>query len=414
MLSLHKLVLAEKAGTQPRSKTKVELESHAVGNDKADLESHAASKSSTPPPRVTKLNDKFDRKSALPVKEGKLDQDLYASSPDKSLRRRLWDAVVSGKCTRCNGPHLRVACPKQPRQGWEDDFEKDNFFTKPPPAAKKQVRVQLTGNSLNLPVPEILSVMSPRGRCLVDTCSDVSIARRDVLAGVHYTGPDRDVLVGHLGGETLLRNAGTFELGQSDGAAPVMLTDVYVVEPDMLPAGVIALLGVADITALRISLDYVLLCPGCPWEQAVSLTFFGKIRRAFRRCFGLSPSPAHQIPPRRLPPTLWTRELETEAADRRDDTPLARDEFDAGQALLEETRARCSEEQRRRTAYRVFELFQEGLARVQTLKAKKLAASQQLHASSCAMPPAAPSTWPRKRAKFYAVRKGRKRGIFNT
>ncbi len=30
------------------------------------------------------------------------------------------------------------------------------------------------------------------------------------------------------------------------------------------------------------------------------------------------------------------------------------------------------------------------------------------------MPPAAPSTWPRKRAKFYAVRRGRTRGIFNT
>jgi hypothetical protein len=166
VLSLHKLVIAEKAGTQPRSKTKAELESHAAGKDKADLESHAAGKSSAPPTSKTKLNDKFDRKSALPVKEGKLDENLYASFPEKSLRRRLWDAVVSGKCTRCNGPHLRVTCPK-PRQGWEDDFEKGNFFTKPPPQAKKQLRVQLSGNSLNLPAPQILSVMSPLGRCLI-------------------------------------------------------------------------------------------------------------------------------------------------------------------------------------------------------------------------------------------------------
>ncbi len=212
VLSLHRLVAAEKAGVTPKGKTKPELEAHAAGKDPA-------------PVNKTKPNEKFDKKSAIPVKEGKLDQEFYGTFPENSLRRRLWEAVVAGKCTRCSGTHLHNACPK-PRQGWEDDFEKEKFFTKPPPAVKKQVRVQLTGNSLNLPVPEILSMMSPRGRCLVDTCSDVSIARRDVLTGVHYAGPDQNILVGHLGGETLLRNAGTFELGRSDGAAPVMLTNV--------------------------------------------------------------------------------------------------------------------------------------------------------------------------------------------
>ncbi len=169
-----------------------------------------------------------------------------------------------------------------------------------------------------------------------------------------------------------------------------MLTNVYVVEPDMLPAGVIALLGVADIAALRISLDHVLLSPGCPWEQAVPLTFFGRIRRAFRRCFGLSPPPERPIPPRRLSPTPWARDLETEAAGQRNDTPPARGEYGDGQALLEETRGLCGEEQRRRTAYRVSELFREGLARKQALKARKLADAQQLHASSCVMPPMLP------------------------
>jgi hypothetical protein len=102
VLSLHRLVAAEKAGSSQKSKTKTELEAHAAGK--------------TPVPvSKAKPNDKFGKKSALPIKEGKLDEELYVTFPEKSLRRRLWDAVVSGKCTRCNGPHLRNACPK-PRQ----------------------------------------------------------------------------------------------------------------------------------------------------------------------------------------------------------------------------------------------------------------------------------------------------------
>jgi hypothetical protein len=95
--------------------------------------------------------------SALPIKEEKPDAELYATFPSKSLRRRLWDAIVAGKCTRCSDPRLRVGCPK-PRQGWENDFENEDFFTKPPPTAKPQSRVQLAGNQLNLPVPQILAV----------------------------------------------------------------------------------------------------------------------------------------------------------------------------------------------------------------------------------------------------------------
>ena len=277
--------------------------------------------------------------------------------------------------------------------------------------------------------------MSPCGRCLVDTCSDVSIARRDVLAGVRHNGPEHAVVVGHLGGETILQDAGTFELDRSDGAAPVELTDVYVVEPDMLPAGVIALLGVADVAALGISIDHVLSSPGCPWEQALPSTLFARIKRAFRRCFGFGPPPERQNPPRRMLPTPWAREVETEAANMRHAAPASQRELESGRALLEATKARYSEEQRRRTANRVSELFREGLAHKQALKARKVAAAEQLrdsfrhsssedsfrpsssenpfrHVSSETLP-VAPSTWPRKRTKFYAVRKGRKTGIFN-
>jgi hypothetical protein len=131
VLSLHRLVAAEKAGSSQKGKTKTELEAHTAGKTKTELEAHAAGKTPAPVSKA-KPNEKFDKKTALPSKEGKLDEELYATFPEKSLRRRLWDAVVARKCTRCNGPHLRNACTK-PRQGWEEDFEKDNFFTKPPP-----------------------------------------------------------------------------------------------------------------------------------------------------------------------------------------------------------------------------------------------------------------------------------------
>jgi hypothetical protein len=408
VITLHRLVAAEKAASPPKGRAKPELESHAATKE--------PSSRSTPKPK-----DKFDKQSALPIKEGKPDQALYATFPEKSLRRRLWDAVVAGKCTRCSGPHLRVACIK-PRQGWEDDFEKEEFFSRPPPAAnKKQLRVQLTGNSLNLPVPQILSVMSPLGRCLVDTCSDVSVARRDVLAGVHYTGLYGDVLIGHLGGETLLRNAGSLELGRSDGMRPVILTDVYVVEPKMLPAGVVALFGVADIRALGLSLDAVLAHPGHPWEQSVRLSWLGRVR-AF---FGMNRSPAPlrgnrvrvDMTDMTLPAPVAPRHL-PDASTSRVETPEALG-FDEERALLDDTKARHAEEQGRRTANRVAALFQEELERKHALKAKKAAAksSAPAHASSSSSSTTfryAPGTWPRKRTKYYAVRKGRKPGIYET
>ncbi len=172
-----------------------------------------------------------------------------------------------------------------PRQGREDGFEKEDFFTKSPPPAKAQSRVQLSGNALNLPNNQILSVTCPLGLCLVDTCSDVSVARRDVLSEVFRV---RDaVSVGHMGGETLLCETGTLQIDSSTGGPSVVLPGVFVVEPDMLPAGAVALFGVADLRPLGISLDAVMARPGRPWERAVPLTIFGRVRCAFRRCFGI-------------------------------------------------------------------------------------------------------------------------------
>jgi hypothetical protein len=68
--------------------------------------------------------------AGLPTKDGSPDQNVYAKFAVGSLRRRVWDAIIAVKCPRCNGDHLRNACPK-PRQIWEDDFERPDFFTKP-------------------------------------------------------------------------------------------------------------------------------------------------------------------------------------------------------------------------------------------------------------------------------------------
>ncbi len=108
-------------------------------------------------------------------------------------------------------------------------------------------------------MPRIWYVQMSVGLCLVDTCSDVSVARRDVFSPAHYVR--NCVMVEHMGGETLLQEAGTLELARSFGLPPIALPEVFVVEPDMLPAGVVGLFGVEDIAALGISLDAVMAHP---------------------------------------------------------------------------------------------------------------------------------------------------------
>ena len=364
------------------------------------------------------------------------------------------DAIAENKCPRCSGPHLRIACTK-PRQGWEDDFEKDGFFTKPPP--KAQTRVQLAGNQLNLPHARILSVVCPLGRCLVDTCSDVSVARRDVLTATHFV--QDAVIVEHLGGESTLEEAANLELGSSGAKGPAVLTDVFVVEPHMLPAGVVALLGMTDIRHLGLSLDAVMDRPDCFWDQAIPLSFFGRVLRAFRQCFCPGPSPPGEQPPSRTrQPSFAVRATPERATPatppsrNQNPTPIQTIEADPSwkaadaepfpaefatllprrqeeeATLLEESKQRVLEEQRRRTANRVAELFREGLARKQALKTGRgnsllgkvdptlaprhptgLQPSDYERQSSSASP-----AWQRKRSKFYAVRKGRSIGIFNS
>jgi hypothetical protein len=82
------------------------------------------------------------------------------------------------------------------------------------------------------------------------------------------------VVIGHSGGETLLGEIGTLRWQGSEGGPPVVFHEVFVVEPGGLPAGVVALLGVADIRLLGISLDAVMASPDHDWELAVPLSLF--------------------------------------------------------------------------------------------------------------------------------------------
>jgi hypothetical protein len=216
------------------------------------------------------------RPASLPTKDGAPDQAIYDKFAVGSLRRRVWDAITASKCPRCNGDHLRNACPK-PRQVWEDDFERSNFFTKPytksdKPKVKRTTRVQLSA-PLDLNAPSVLWVTCSVGRCLLDTGSDVSLALRELLAQRCLSSPSMEI--SHLGGVTILQDMGTLHLdGLPLRPASLGIAGVFAVDSTALPEGVVALLGVPDIARLALSLDYVLAHPGCDWRAARPSSFF--------------------------------------------------------------------------------------------------------------------------------------------
>ncbi len=93
----------------------------------------------------------------------------------------------------------------------------------------------------------------------------------------------------------------------------------------------------------------------------------------------------HGPPPEDRP---WRRAPQS-APPRRsvaDLDPRTPGEIEAGQALLEATRAHCTEEQRRHTANRVSQLFTEGLARTRALKDAKLKGNADAFQSSSSRP----------------------------
>ncbi len=159
--------------------------------------------------------------------------------------------------------------------------------------------------------PSVLWVTCSAGRCLVDTCSDISLARRDALRSLV---PCRET-VEHLGGETLLSHSGIFSLDGSEYTGPfsVSLLGVFAVEDDQFPCGFVALLGVCDLRSLSILLDYVMANPGCDWRSACVVALlesvFGTLALGHPLAPPLAGTPPPYLPlPGRAPPCLATRE----------------------------------------------------------------------------------------------------------
>jgi hypothetical protein len=217
---------------------------------------------------------RFDKSPTLPQKGGSPDKELFATFPEMSLRRRLWDAISAKKCVRCNGDHLRSSCPKE-RQAWEDDFEKPDFWTRKfiLRTQTKQVRVQLTP-AVNLPCLQVLHILCSAGMCLIDTCSDVTLARRDVLTSIRRA--ETAVVIAHWGGGTSLQDVGSFDM-EPGRIESVTLCNVFAVDAGDLSAGVVALIGVSDVLHLGLSLDRIVARPGCSLEEARPLGVTGRM-----------------------------------------------------------------------------------------------------------------------------------------
>ncbi len=408
------------------------LDKLAAAGDKAKkgvrLEVHAAQKV----PAKASGTGRPDKAPALPQKGGAPDKELFATFPEKSLRRRLWEAISSKKCVRCNGDHLRSACPKE-RQAWEDDFERPDFWTKKfsPP---KQARVQLVPY-VNRPCLQVLHVMCSAGLCLVDTCSDVTMARRDVLTSLELG--ETAVAIAHLGGETRLQEVGTLTL-EVDSA---VLDNVFAVNPEDLPAGVVALLGVSDVRRLGMSLDRIAARPECSLQDARPLS---GARRLFVGIQSLAARVSRFCCQRAVPrPLAAPMVVDLELAPRSgvrttvapaDPAPPRNDFVDLFRPTLNEIKARHRQEQQDRTRARIARLFTVMPARAK--KAPHPRSPSLAHQSSCTtgrpshpaprshslnnqeplgsgfdLEPLMPC---RGKVKFYGVRVGRRTGVFHS
>jgi hypothetical protein len=113
--------------------------------------------------------------------------------------------------------------------------------------------------------------------------------------------------------------------------------------------------------------------------------------------------------------------------DHRQGVPATPINHHEGLALLAETKLQLREDQRRRTANLVAELFRADQAQRQALKASKAAFQRAEDPSRVCnsvgpverCPPSQESSsavplWARKRTKFYAVRRGRNVGIYHS
>ncbi len=124
-------------------------------------------------------------------------------------------------------------------------------------------------SSINRPCLQVLHIVCSAGLCLIDSCSDITLARRDILLA--FSPAETAVAIAYLGGETSLRDVGTLTLESEEGRRPIILGNVFAVEAGDLPAGVVALIGVSDVLRLGLSLDRIAAHPGCSLAEARTL-----------------------------------------------------------------------------------------------------------------------------------------------
>ena len=135
---------------------------------KIKLTNQTDSKIVKPPALTGDALQKLDNASSLPKKDGKRNNENYDKWSATSLRKRLWDRMVTKQCVRCgSNDHLRSACTTS-RASWEDDFDTGPTFWTP-----KQARAQLLPSCSQHSL--VLSMSSDIGMIAVDTFSDVSL-----------------------------------------------------------------------------------------------------------------------------------------------------------------------------------------------------------------------------------------------
>jgi hypothetical protein len=259
-------------------------------------------------------------------------------------------------------------------------------------------RLLLPNRHAYVPCPTVLHVFCSAGLCLIDTCSDVSLARRDVLHSLQRV--DDPVVISHLGGESCFGEVGSFVL-EGDRRPPVTLFRVFAVDGSSLPAGVVALLGVADIQLLGLSLDAIAEKPGCHWEKARLSRGFARpltdcwnwLTSCCRRRHALA-EPPFQLPRACSP---QPRAPMIDASLKGPPPVLPAPQF------LAELRARSLWKQESRTADRIGRLF---LERSSSRQRRSPAAPPNVEESSMPMMPRRG-----KPHKWYGIHVGRMPGI---
>ena len=182
----------------------------------------------------------LDLPASLPQKDGKPDTARIAKFHEKSLRRRVFNAVLNGNCARCNGKHVRSKCTAD-RHQWEEDYDKGPSFWAIPLQARAQWSAANPSSSM--------AVLTELGLFGLDTQSDVSTCLPSVLAQFHTVDP---VTVCHLSGTTVLATCGTLQLPD---CPPI---DAFAVPAAQLPPGMVGIMGMPAIVRLGISLDHCL------------------------------------------------------------------------------------------------------------------------------------------------------------